>query len=187
MSDGAPFSDAIIWLAALDDAKVIDIVCAAWQVNGWYPQPQDVVQLIIDNGDWSHPRGLLTAVHWGRGYSGWTESCACWNDVTEAIWGIDDRFSFQHVLSPYLDQQYAQFNTEAPVDQLQSGLLKILVAMPEPMVLVASEQTAQAQYDTPHERLEVYGDEKGLLCTYADQNGRIAYLNGARRPDGSVL
>lgn len=186
VSDGDDFSVAIPWLDLLEASGVLDIVCFAWQADKWY-QPEDIVQGILDTAAWAHPLDLLTTIHWGGGYPGWAESCACWNDETEATWGIHNRFTFQAVLFQYLDGHYGQCNTEAPVDQVQSWLLKALIAMPQPMFLVCAEDDAQAEYDEPHQRLERYGDEKGRLAVAADPGGRISYLNGARNVDGAVL
>jgi len=185
VSDGAPFADAIPWLEACLAAGCLDIVCFAWQADKWY-QPEEIVQGIIDNGEWSHPRQLLTTTHWGGGYPGWAESCACWDAVTYVQWGISDRFSFQRVLAPYLDGHYGQCNTEAPIDAVQSWLFKCFIAMPPPMFLVSSEEDAEAEYDEPYQRLERYGDQKGLLATFSSPDGRVSYLNGARRSNGRV-
>lgn len=189
VSDGKSFSEAIPWLQYMLDAGALvsgqDLVCGSWQVDKWY-EPEDVCQLIIDNGEWSHAHGLLTTIHWGGGYAGWAENCACWNDATQERWGIHNRWTFQAVLNPWLDGHDGQCNVDAPIDAKQSWLLKALVAMPKPMFLVAMETNAQGRYDTPKERPEVWTDMDGLLCTYADPDGRISYGNGARRPDGTV-
>jgi len=190
VSDGVPFSDAIPWLQALLNAGGLvadqDLVCACWQVDKWYA-PAPTVQLILDNGAWSHRHGLLTTVHWGGGYPGWAESCACWDETTDATWGIHDRWSFQRVLAPWLDGHDGQCDVDAPIDEKQSWLIKALVAMPAPMFLVAMEITAQGRFDNPAGWTERFCDLAGLLCVYADPSGRVAYGNGARRPDGTVL
>jgi hypothetical protein len=193
VSDGDPFSVAVPWLETLAANGLLDVVCFAWQADKWY-SPQDIVQGVLDNGAWSHPRGLLTTIHWGGGYGGWAESCACWSPETEAQWGIHDRWSFQSVLASSLDGHYGQCNTEADIDAVQSWLLKALVAMPEPMFLVGAEMDAQAEYGYPgdpetgpHKRLERWGDQKGYLAMCADPSGRISALNGERGPDGQIV
>jgi hypothetical protein len=125
-------------------------------------------------------------IHWGGGYPGWAESCACWNDLTEAEWGVHDRFTFQAFAAAHgLAGHYGQCDVNAEVDQVQSWIRKIVVAFPPGMQFVAAEIDAQAQYDDPAERLEIYGDMKGYLACCTDP--RVSYLNGGRRPDGTVL
>ncbi len=186
VSDGFAFANAIPWLDALHADRALDIVIFSWQADKWYP-PQDLVQGILDAAAWAHPKGILTAIHWGGGYGGWAQSFACWNAITQAKWGISDRFTFQAVLAPALDCQYGQCDTEAPIDEVQSWLQKGFVAMPPSMMCVVAEDDAQAEYDTPHQRLEAYGDLKGYLAVCSAPSGRVSYLNGARHPNGAVL
>lgn len=186
VSDGFTFENAIPWLEALHADGTLDVVCFAWQADKWY-EPAAIVQGILENAAWSHPLGLLTTIHWGGGYGGWAESCACWSPETEAQWGIHDRFTFQRRLLSDLDGHYGQCNTEADIDAVQSWLYKAFVAMPEPMFLVCAEDDAQAEYNQPHQRLERWGDLKGRLAVSASPDGRVSYLNGAREMDGSVL
>ena len=187
-SDGDPFSVAVSWLDALHAEGLIDICCVCWQIDKYYP-PQDVVQMLIDASAWANPKGIPVTVHWGGGYPGWAESCACWNDITAETWGIHDRYTFQRFFLSVCDRpgHYGQCNTESDIDQVQSWLRKALVAMPEPMFLVAAEMDAQAEYDEPYQRIELYGDMKGLLALSADPNGRISGLNGLRGRLGQVV
>jgi len=191
VSDGLPFAEAIPWLEALLDQGGLvageDIVCGCWQVDKWY-EPEPTVQLIIDNGTWSHPHGLLTTIHWGGGYAGWAENCACWDEATTAKWGIHDRWSFQATLAPYLDGHDGQCDVDAPIDEKQSWIRKAAEAMPDPMYFCAMETSAQGRFDDPVGRPEQWADLDGYLCVATNTNpGRICYGNGARKPDGTVL
>lgn len=200
VSGGDPFSKAIPWLQAMLDAGALvrgqDIICCCWQVDKWY-EPEDVVQLIIDCGDWSHAHALLTAVHWGGGYDGWAANCACWNEETMSRWGIHDRWTFQGVLNYWLDGHYGQCNTEAPIDEKQSWAMKALVAMPKPMFMVAMETNAQGRFgywndpngdwSGPIKRPEVWCDMDGYLMCCSDPEGRISWGNGARLPNGKAF
>jgi hypothetical protein len=193
VSDGNAFDVAIPWLQAMVDAGALvsgqDLVCCCWQVDRYYG-PMAVVDLVKANGAWSHPRGLLTTIHWGGGYEGWAQSCAIWDEETTTRWGIHDRYSFQAVLKDKLDGHYGQCNTEAEVDEKQSWLRKALVAMPEPMFLVAMETNAQGRYGYPNDpngdwsgpikRPEVWCDMDGYLMCCVDR--RISWGNGARLP-----
>lgn len=186
VSDGDLFEAAVPWLEELYAEGLIDIVCGCWQVDKYY-NPMGTVQLIRDNGIWSHFKNLITTIHWGGGYPGWAESCACWDDDTNSTYGINDRYTFQAYAKDYLDGHYGQCDTESDIDQVQSWLKKALIAMPSPMFLVAAEMDAQAEYDDPKNRLELYGDMKGRLAISANPDGRISYLNGGRKENGQVI
>lgn len=186
---GGDFSWRLEWserkgyVQQLIDAKLLDVGVLCWQMDIWY-QPIDIVESAMEISQWLQDRGVPMVIHWG-GY--WTQNCAAWDDETAAKYGINSRASFQSVLLPKgLKGHYAQLDVNAPIDELQSALNKILIAMPPPMFLVASEQEADG---IAHDfrRTEAYGDLKGLLCTYASPDGRISAFNGYRQPDGSML
>lgn len=188
VSDNNPFSVCIPWMDVLVARGLVDIICNCWQVDKYY-DPEGIVQLIIDGGNYAHPKGLLTTIHWGGGYPGWAASCAAWDDVTNEKWGINNRFSFQSVLQSYLDGHYGQCDVDASIDAVQSWIYKIVVAFPSSMFFVCSEDDAQAEYDDPMQRLELYGDQKGYLamCTIPNYGISISCLNGQRNVNGVVV
>jgi hypothetical protein len=46
--------------------------------------PSGTVQLIIDNGTWSHATARYDHIHWGGGTRAGAESCAIWDESTDA-------------------------------------------------------------------------------------------------------
>lgn len=189
VSDGVPFRDGVDWLDALYAERLINIVNVCWQVDKWYA-PAGVVELLNDAGAWANPKGIPVVVHWGGGYPGWAENCACWDAETARQWGITSRETFQQHFASVCAQagHYGQCNTESDIDQVQSWISKIVVAFHPGMFFACAEDDAQAEFDWPYERLELYGDMKGRLAVCAKNYGvSLSYLNGARRENGRVL
>lgn len=182
VSDGDPFSVAVPWLDALRAQGLLDIVCFCWQTNFYY-SPSALIPELDAGAAYSHDHALLFVVQWAN------EADAWWDDETCTQYGICDRFAFQAYFTDKIDVHLHQCNTEAPIDEVQSGLAKILQSLTT-QKLCMCENTAQAQYDTPYERLEKYGDLKGRLSLVASWHDKVmdgGYFNGGRREDGSVL
>lgn len=191
-SDGRPFADfqpildQLLAMGALVPGR--DVLCAVWQIDKWYA-PVDGIYFIKHTAAWGHPRGFLIFVHWGGGYSGWAESCAMWDLDTDGLWGIHDRFTFQAALADDLDGHYGQCNTEAPIDQVQSWIAKIVVAFPPGMSFVYAEGDMQAEADNPARRLERYGNQKSYYaqCAVPNYGVQLSSFNGSLGRDGRVV
>lgn len=191
-SDGRPFADFKPALEYLLQVGALipgwDVLCAVWQIDKWYA-PAAGIEFIKATAAWGHPRGFLIFVHWGGGYEGWSQSCAMWDDETADRWGITNRFTFQSALREDLDGHYGQCWTEAPVDQVQSWISKIVVAFPPGMSFVAAEMDMQAEANNPAQRLELYGDQKAYYaqCAMPNFGVQISSFNGSRGKNGRVI
>jgi hypothetical protein len=190
ISDGAPFSDAVDWLDALHAEGLVDEVCVCWQADRYY-SPMDLVKAAMDAAAWAHPRGILVSIHWMG-----AEACAWWDPAdcgyspnTCDTYGICDRWSYQRVMAAYVDCHHGQANTEAPVDALQAWIHKVVISLMRNQAFCAAELDAQAQQDNPYQRLEIYGDQKGIVCCACDSptDVPVTFLNGGRLPDGGAV
>ncbi len=193
VSDGNPFSWAIPYLDQMVTAGALvpnkDTVIACWQIDKWY-QPGAACDLLNDGAPYANARGLMFGPHWGGGYEGWAENYACWDDDTEASYGVHDRWSFQSWFARICNApiHYGQCNIDADVDAVQSWVYKAVVAMPAKMICCVTEMSQQGQFwylDWP----EIYGDLKTRIAMASQNpNGvRLAYMGGGRETDGSVL
>lgn len=167
------------WLDALTAAGVVNILCVAWQIDKYYQA--NLVDVTLPVVSYSQAHGLKTCQQWLN------EACALW---PYPQYDIYNRFDYARFMNGKIDYQYAQFDVNASVDAIQSQTAKLLQAYQGLSTkLVLSEYDAQAEYDNPDQRLELYGDQKGRLLQAASGYGLTCsgYLNGARREDGSVL
>jgi hypothetical protein len=138
--------------------------------------------IVMQVSTYAKQHGLKVAVHWING------ACAWWDDLTCATYDICDRFSYQQKMTNIIDYHYMQVDPAGPIDELQSAESKVLQSLTT-QKLVMAEDDAQAEYDNPHECLEIYGDQKGYLSQCINYNEKVmsGYYNGARRPSGLVL
>ncbi len=190
ISDGAPFADAIPWLDVLHGDGLVDEVCVCWQADRYY-SPVELVYAAMAAAAWAHPKGITVSIHWMN-----AEACAWWNPADDPVnpstcrlWGICDRWTYQQVMCQYVDFHHGQANTEAPIDALQAWIHKVVISLQPNQAFVASELEAQAYQDNPYQRLESYGDEKGLLCCCVESPTIIpvTFLNGARLMSGAAV
>ncbi len=187
-ADVQPWLDKLVALHAVDEVNTV------WQGDKWYG-PYELVSLTKQVGEWAHPRGVKVSQHWING------ALAYWNPEDEnswrtadnstcVRWQICDRFSYHRVIAQWVDYQYFQGDTEAPIGDFQWSLGKVLQSFTTEK-LVISEDDAQAEFDDPLHRTEDQGDLKGYLLLGASwMNGKVmdgGYMNGARRPDGRVF
>jgi hypothetical protein len=103
---------------------------------------------------------------------------------------VCDRFGFQRFAVNYLDIHLGQLDQNAAIDQLQSNDAKVLQSLPPPLRLCAAEQGAQAVYDTPSDRIELYARQKAryvMASRYQGQTLMGGYMNDCSRDDGSPL
>ena len=173
------------WISDLASAGM-RIGCIAWQINQLltYPDIFDYIDWVCPN---IHATGCKTAVQWSL------PSCAVWPSEKYKVYS---RFDFMRWTADKIDYVYDQFNTEAPLLDIRpraGGIMGEATDVMESLAgqrLVCCEDDAQAEYNEPYKRLELYGDLKGRSMLATQWNGRYfagGYLNGARREDGSVL
>jgi len=184
--DGQPTPEELTpWIADLAGAGMA-IGCLAWQINQLLAWPD-----IFDYIDWVCPAiaaaGCKRAIHWSL------DACAVWPSAKFNVWSRRD---FQQWTADKIEYVYQQFNTEMPLLDMrphaggligeQQDVLKTLAGQK----LVVAEDDAQAEFDDPAGRPELYGDLKGRCLMATSYDGHWCeggYLNGARQPDGSVL
>lgn len=194
--DGESWSDVLPWLDKLVALHAVDELSVCWQCDFRY-DPWELVDRTKQLGEWAHAHGLKVSQHWVN------EALAWWNAEDDGrrpntcVDGqpkICNRFDYHRVMAAYVDYQYHQGDTNAPINDATNGgyqgsigdVLRSLTTEK----LVISEYDAQREFDDPAHATEDEGDAKGFLLLCARWNGRVVsggFMNGARLLSGQVV
>lgn len=188
-------ADVLPWLDKLVALRAVDEIITCWQCDQHY-DPWALVTLTVQVGEYAHAHGLKVSQHWVNGADAWWNPAddprrpnTCLDFTTNGVpTPICGRIDYHRVMAKWVDYQYFQGDTEAPISDFQWALAKVLQSFTTEKLVVA-EDDMQAEFDNPMIRLEKGGDAKGFLLSCARGFGRVmdgGYMNGSRLPNGHV-
>ncbi len=198
VDNGAPDRTFIqYWIDRLVDAGM-NLACPAWQIDQRINRPIELCDYLAWVVPYLQSRGVdVIMTHWVL------HGCAVYDAATCAAYGVCDRFSFQRWYDSIGGTHVGeQFDVDAPILDTrphEGGVLGEASDMLRSfegtgLRLVVAEYDMQAEFNHPHERLELYGDQKGrslLTARWTNSAGLVyapkgGYLNGSRNSDGRV-
>lgn len=179
-------------------AAGMNLACPAWQIDHRINVPMEMCEYLAWVVPYLRAKGVnVVMTHWVN------HGCAVYDPDTCAAFGVCDRRSFQRFYAGLGGTHVGeQFDVDAEMLDTRPHTGGILGEAGDMLKsfdgtdlrLVVAEYDMQAEFNTPYDRIELYGDMKGrglLTASWTAPNGRIyvpngGYLNGSRNPDGRV-